>query len=273
MFKAFITVLLATSFHNFHFEEAGFEKGKKNFKIRSLTKIDFDESSGMEADSDGFWTHNDSGGTPLLAKFSTKGDFIDSLYYPEINNVDWEDITRDNKGNWYVGEIGNNLNKRKDLKIYKIGNNSIQTIHFRWEDQQEYPPPANNLNFDCEAFFWHDNKLYLFSKNRGTGPVRAYVLSDEPGEQIAKVIDEIELPRMVTSADVNESGSEFSLLCYGVIYTFDFSNKLKPFEHPKRAHRFSRGGQSEGIAYTSESELLISNEGGKIFRLSKKRED
>lgn len=271
MFKAFLAVLFATSFHNFHFEEAGFEKGKRDFKIRALTKIDFAESSGMEADEDGFWTHGDSGGKPVLVKYSADGDLIDSLHFPQITNIDWEDIARDDEGNWYVGEIGNNLNKRKDLKIYKIGEEGIETIHFNWEDQFEFPPSEQDLNFDCEAFFWHDNNLYLFSKNRGEGPVRVYILPDEPGDHIAKVIDEIELPRMVTSADVNEAGTEFSLLGYGVIYTFDFSNKLKPFEQPKRAHRFSRGGQSEGLAYTSESELIISNEGGKIFRLLKRR--
>jgi hypothetical protein len=41
-------------------------------------------------------------------------------------NIDWEDITKDKDGNLYVGDFGND-NERKDLCIYKIDKKSLTT--------------------------------------------------------------------------------------------------------------------------------------------------
>lgn len=272
MLKAFLSVYIATSLVNFHIKEMGFENGRSDYSFRRTGKIDFAESSGMESeDKTKFWTHNDSGGDTALRLFSLTGKLLETSTYQGISNIDWEDITRDDSGNFYIGEFGNNGNRRRDLKIYKINDQRIETIHFTWEDQKDFPPKADEMNFDCEAFYWQGGQLYLFSKNRGTGATKAYVLNDSSGTQVARHIDSFNFPGMITSADINDSETEIVLLSYGIYYTFTLKNPEKPFEYPFRARKIRRGAQSEGITYIGDDVLLISNEQGRIFRLKQKR--
>ncbi len=262
-----LALSLTAMFQNVCFDprHEGFEKGHREVKIRKLARMDFLESSGLEMGStEKFWTHNDSGGDARLFQFDFDGELNDSISFG-LNNRDWEDIARDDRGNWYLGEFGNNANNRQDLKIYIVGE-SIDSLMFKYPDQEAFPPPEDKRNFDCEAMFWHGDYLYLFSKNRGDEMVKCYRLEAIPGKQTAELIDTIKIKRMVTGADINLQGTEFSLLTYGMIYQFSF-NALKPFAEPTRAIRFTRSGQSEGIAYLDNRSLLVSNEAGKIFRV------
>ena len=36
----------------------------------------------------------------------------------KLKNVDWEDLTQDDKGYIYIADTGNNNNKRRELDIY-----------------------------------------------------------------------------------------------------------------------------------------------------------
>jgi hypothetical protein len=93
------------------------QKNKKGIKLPSI----IDESSGLAFYNDTLLiTHNDSGDKPLLYFFTLRGKLVHTLFIENALNEDWEDITSDNQGNIYIGDIGNNNNKRKDLKIYKI---------------------------------------------------------------------------------------------------------------------------------------------------------
>ena len=46
----------------------------------------------------------------LIAEFPVEG----------ATNEDWEDITIDDAGNLYIGDIGNNKNERDDLRVYRV---------------------------------------------------------------------------------------------------------------------------------------------------------
>jgi hypothetical protein len=46
-------------------------------------------------------------------------------HYQNAENIDWEEITKDKEGNLYIGDFGNNENKREDLCIYKIAKDSL----------------------------------------------------------------------------------------------------------------------------------------------------
>ena len=263
---------MSALFQNIGFDprHEGFSKGKKEYRIEKIAKIDFLESSGLELEgATDFWTHNDSGGDPKLVKFNMSGEMTDSLVFA-LYNRDWEDIARDNEGTWYIGEFGNNSNKRKNLKIYIVREQQVDSILFNYPDQEKFPPPDDQKNFDCEAMFWSDGSLYLFSKNRGEKIVKAYRLTDKAGKQTAELIDKVRMNRMITGADINDENTQFSLLSYGMIYTFEWLNPQKPFSKPLLATKFTRSGQAEGIAYLGENELLVSNESGKIFRIRRK---
>lgn len=252
----------------------GFEKSGNTYKIIKAGKLPkaITESSGLEiADtSNAFWTHNDSGAQPLLYKISASGQLLDELYVKGARNKDWEDLTKDERGNIYIGDFGNNANRRKDLKIYKVNSNRIDSISFSLSDQVKFPPEKSQRNFDLEAFFWYKDSLYLFSKNRGNKIVKFYRLPDRPGTYSAELIGSVKLQAMITAADVSPDGKEFALLGYGKIYLFRNTNSDSFAFQSHLCKRFARSGQAEGIVYIDNDQLLITNEGGKIFKMFKK---
>ncbi|MFN5417228.1 MAG: hypothetical protein ACK5B9_09240, partial [Flavobacteriia bacterium] len=102
---------------------------------------------------------NDGGNKPILFVLNFKGEIIHEVNIKDAKNKDWEDLTIDDQGNIYIADIGNNLNQRKDLCIYKVNSDSIlfknelscEEIIFQYEDQTSFPPNKDQFNFDSEA--------------------------------------------------------------------------------------------------------------------------
>lgn len=241
------------------------------YKIKKIGKIlnKHHEPSGLELAGDGtyLWTHDDSGGKNILYKTDFKGNTIDKVIIPNTSNIDWEDLAKDDKGNIYIGDFGNNSNKRKNLRIYKVIEKDIEmengrwkmengkipaaamddlqiskskdlpiskcivdTINFYYSDQKAFPPGKKFRNYDCEAFFWQHGNLFLFSKNRGSKYVKMYMLPDKPGNYIAQLKDSIRINTMITAADISPDGKWVALLGYGKIYLFEvYTDFPKPY--------------------------------------------
>ena len=251
----------------------GFENGNREWKITKLTYLSggFKESSGLETTTEkNFLTHKDSGFGPVLYQMDFSGYISDSISFYSLENKDWEDITQDNAGNYYIGDFGNNLNKRRDLCIYKIGKLRKEKITFEYADQHSFPPKKRKRNFDCEAFFWHDGDLFLFTKNRGNNWVKAYKIPAQEGHHKVSPIDSMKLPQMITAADVDRENNRFALLGYGVVYYFKLPGDDQVFSQPESAVRFIKGGQSEGFAFMPGGDAMITNERGKFFIVQRK---
>ncbi|MFZ1788555.1 MAG: hypothetical protein WAT92_09595, partial [Saprospiraceae bacterium] len=76
------------------------------------------QSSGLALDPDGihFWTHNDQGNaTTKIYKFlpangNTTVAIVDSVQVVGHQNLDWEDMAKDQNGNLYLCQTGKNCN-------------------------------------------------------------------------------------------------------------------------------------------------------------------
>ncbi len=194
---------------------------------------------------------------------------------PNTVNYDWEDLAKDGNGNIYIGDFGNNENRRKNLRIFRVNEknlNVVDTIQFTYADQKAFPPPKPDRNFDCEAFFYHNNNLYLFSKNRGESEtVKVYKVPAEPGKYIVKVVDSLQINNKITAADISPDGKTIALLGYGNIYVFDVKNNDHFFESDKYCIPFEKTGQAEALVFINNTDFVFSNEGGKIFEAVKKK--
>lgn len=180
---------------------------KIKVKTQSLLPKQVYESSGIVAGAqNSIWTHNDSGGKPILYKINSQGEIVKHLYIKGVENIDWEDIANDYKGFVYIADIGNNLNQRQNLQILKIPHpDSLKTdtitpeiISFSYENQKSFPPLESELNFDAEALIAYDDSLFIFTKNR-TNPYSKYTyiyaIANKEGSHIAILRDSIYLPR------------------------------------------------------------------------------
>lgn len=179
------------------------------------------EASGLYIESgEQLWWLNDSGNAAEL--YVTDGAGILKDVVPlKTENKDWEDLTADDEGNLYIGEFGNNRNKRKKLKIliYNPEKKTLDSIRFKYPDQTAFPPQNRAFwNFNMEGFFWFQDELHLFSKNEvgaGNFYTKHYILSDEAGKQTAQLVDSIYLKnRVVTAAAISPDSSTVALLAY-----------------------------------------------------------
>jgi hypothetical protein len=242
-------------------------------RIQNLS-IQFSEVSGIEQiERDLYVLINDSGDGPYLYIVDSKGNIKKKVFVKGAKNVDWEDITFDGRNTLYVGDIGNNLNKRKDLAIYKIEIRSEikphllfqDTIHavkfsYQYPDQEQFPPEKDNLNFDSEALTYADGKLYILSKNRTVlynRICKVYECEFENDKLNIRLIQQVKL-KGITWLTGSVTGCDYSngmlyVLTYKRIYIFEqhkegfkkVKTKLVPFQ------------QWEGICVDSNNTLRI----------------
>lgn len=177
------------------------------------------EVSGLYyAGPDSLWWHNDGGNAPALYLTNNQGLVQKRVVLTPLRNVDWEDITADDHGLLYIGDFGNNGSSRRDLRIYAYdpSEESLDSISFRYPDQTAFPPSQGS--FDVEGFFWHNDSLHLFSKNRlpkSSFVTKHYVLAARPGEQTAELRDSLVLrKRVVTGAAFDRATGTVALVAY-----------------------------------------------------------
>ncbi len=245
-----------------------FEKEKYSIVKEGKLPICINENSGLvKAWQDGYyWTHNDGGGNPELYMLNAKGQLFDTLEVKNAINVDWEDLAKDSKGSLYIGDFGNNSNKRENLSIYKRSSMTVEKINFKYLDQTFEKDEARV--FDCEAFFWFNNSLYLFTKSweKGKKLTKIYKIPDVVGDYSVPPIDQTILKTPVTGADVSPDGSKFALITYGKIFIYGIENQEINFKKPIKCIKIGKN-QTEAIVFESNNKIVFTNEQRKIYSI------
>ena len=259
------------------------EEGKADFSPLFLPKVkaelpdEVKETSGLFFHNGRLWTHNDSGGKPILyALDTTTFEVVQKLTLKNVKNKDWEDVCTD--GEYvYVGNFGNNKGNRKDLSIYKFPLSSIpeegdatikvDSICFSFGDQTNFEKRKHEHDFDCESMFATENYLYLFSKGWVTGTTRLYRLSKAPGKHVAEVVNGFDSQGLITGADYDQKSGILVIVGYVksiwkpfmyLIFDFDEAGEKlsnRRFEMPQWA-----GAQTEGICFFDEGRCYVSSE-------------
>lgn len=263
-------------------------------QLQLITKLpeQLSENSGIVKNDDAsIWLIEDSGNKDHLYKIDYNGKIVEEVKVKNAKNIDWEDLAKDQKGNLYIGDFGNNNNDRKNLDIYKVtilernSNSEVKAEHisFNYPEQKKFPPKKNKLVYDAEAFFYHQQYLYLFTRNRSkpfTGETYLYRIPAEKGNYDAVLVGKLKLCNnsktcQITAADISLDGKKIALLSHGKLWILtDFTNEnftdgtLKEIDLGIRT-------QLEAVCFTNENTLLLSdeirdNEGGNLYRYSLK---
>ena len=246
------------------------------------------EASGIEKlnNSDLIWMINDSGNKSILYGLDTLGTIKKQLKIKSKNH-DWEELTKDKLGNLYIGDFGNNANKRKNLVILKVMNDSLKSsdaigveqISFYYPEQKKFPPKANKMHFDSESFFHYNDSLFLFTKSRtkaDLGKTNLYKIPAEKGHHKAIFVSSFttcsEYGCWITSADINEAENKIALLTEHSVFIFENFNSSDFFSGSVRQYPFNHHSQKESVIFKNDTLLYITDErlgpkGGNLYTL------
>lgn len=244
----------------------------KKYKMAVLSDS-LQESSGLTNLDGKLFSFNDSGNTSEIFEIKAGSPYIEKTFQTGLKNIDWEAITNDGE-NFYIGEFGNNLGTRKDLKVYRIPFrndslivDSIKTIPFFYPEQTDFTPKNINNNFDAEAMIFLDGNIHLFTKEWITNTVSHYVIDKNRKEnQPAQKLESFDTGFVVTDASVFENklyvvGYTKKASVYMMIFEKDETGNLF-FNKPLKKYSLGRAynvGQIEGITAT-EKGIYISGE-------------
>lgn len=229
------------------------------------------ESSGLcPADQPGtYFSFGDEGNDATLYRISDTGQLRGALSLGTTNS-DWESLSRDDQGNYFVGDCGNNENDRRDLVIHRFRPEQprqVADIKFKYPDQTEFPPEQKKArNFDCEASLWHGGKVWLFSRDRGNDATsKVYSVSDQPGTYTAQLVAKLAIPGQVTDAALRPDGHRLVLLGRGELFVLDGNSWEDILKAAPRHVSLTGAGQTEGAVFKDANTLLISTEQGSFY--------
>ena len=224
-----------------------------------------------------FLALNDSGNKPIIYAFQPSGKILKKVKLCNAPNIDWEDLSFDaNSQTVFVGDFGNNANRRTQLSIYFFALNDFFTldslqpkrITFTYALQKSFPPESHEMDFDMEAMAFKNDSLFLFSKcsfKHCSGLSHVYVLPIKEGHEQLVPKTTLHFPHKdylhngITSATF--VGDTLYLLTYKEIKRYLYqAGKFLPI-----GNLVSSGiGQKEAIC-VGEQYYFISEEKNKLF--------
>ena len=250
-------------------------------KFKAELPSEVNETSGLFFHNGRLWTHNDSGGKPMLYGIDTVNfEIVQRITIANASNKDWEDVCTDGEM-VFVGDMGNNKGNRKDLTIYTFPLSAIpaegdatinaDAILFSFGDQTDFNKRKVH-DFDCEAMFATKDGLYLLSKGWETGTTRLYRLPKTPGKHVAEVVNGFDSQGLVTGADYDLSTNTLVVIGYVksfwkpfVYLMFNFDEDGTQLPHRRFEMPSLLGCQTEGICFFGNGKCYVSAETSKAF--------
>lgn len=224
---------------------------------------------------DVLWSHNDSGGEPILWGIDREGQVVAQVTLSGVRNRDWEDISygpcADGLSCLYMGEIGDNAETNSFIHLYRFPEpmlsdrvTEVETFTLRYPDRPR----------DAEALFVTDDaRGWIISKGRSE-PVSLYRTPPltAPGDTLTlewvQDLTETAPDRdgRVTGASLSPGGGLVAVRTYLHLYFYRLSHEglsplfggegvnLLPFREP----------QGEAVDLTPGGEVVLTSE--RLFR-------
>ncbi|MFK3863264.1 hypothetical protein [Pseudoalteromonas rhizosphaerae] len=239
-------------------------------KLKEISGIEFDKFKRL-------WAINDSGDDPKLYRLNEDGSIAKEVLVTNAKNIDWEDMTQNDFGHFFLGDFGNNKQERKWLTIYKIENpidiktdtTEAEIIKFTYPELDGSPITPDKRNFDLEAFVAFGRHLYLFTKNRTEpfdGITNVYKVGDHAANFDAQLIDSfktcttMEKLCWITSAALSPDRTKLVLLDSTSIWLFENFTGDKFFSGDVSRIDLGIVTQKEAITFYDENTIVFTDE-------------
>lgn len=251
--------------------------------IATVRIAGLEESSGLAASQRHpgvFWTMNDDSG-PILYAFDRKGVSKARVRVTNAENRDWEGLSPGpgpiaGRSYLYIGDIGDNLHRRKSIVIYRIQEPNLQdrtavATSFRFS----YPDGAH----DAEALLVHPKSGNLYIVTKANEKTTVYGAKAPLASGRLRKIAELELPPgsfltrfvgRITGGDISPDGRRVILCDYdGGLEAVapakgDFDDVWKG---PWKEVDLGRRQQGEGVSYRHDGKTILATSEGAEFPL------
>jgi hypothetical protein len=223
-----------------------------------------------------FWVHNDSGNAPLLFAIRADGRIV-GQFRIAAPNIDWEDITIDDQGHLYLGDIGNNKGVLPLRTIYRIDEpdpraDSIAPL--KPSAVTFYALPRSN-RFDAESLVHDEGAAVLVAKYLDGRTAELFSVPLEPPSPLARPAQ----PRLVgklpgftepaTGAALSTDRSRLAVCSPTVTRVYRRDGSRSPPWTLEAEVRYP-AVPVEGIAWDGLGLVLVA-EGGGFYRLPEKQ--
>ena len=190
------------------------------------THSDIRESSGIVASKqfEGvYWTLNDSGNPAVLYATKRNGELIQEIKVRGTRNFDWEALGIDNKGQLWIGDIGNNSRMRFDLNVVVVKEPNPHT-QTEAEVIAKYPYRYPDENVDAEGLFIADGIPYIVSKEQSGAVLYRFPALKAGKKQVLERVGEFTEARLVTGAGISADGKRLAVCTYNSLWVYHRTN-------------------------------------------------
>ena len=253
--------------------------GPKYLTLERVGRLDHPpirEASGMvksRKHKDVFWVHNDSGNPPKLFAVRRDGTLIRE-YGVAAPNVDWEDISTDDSGHLYIGEIGNNDARLPLRPVYMLDEPdpvAAEPRSLRVLTASYYQFSKGN-RFDAEGLMIDGGRALLVSKTFDGKDAEVYAIPMAPPAPLFKpatpeLIGKLTgFDRPVTGANLSSDGKHLAVCATNMVGVYERS--LNGTWLQRFLSRFRPDdGQIEAIAWDGD-DLMMAGENREIYRVA-----
>lgn len=250
------------------------------------------ESSGLVASRRNpglLWTHNDSGGGPLLYCFDLHGRACGVWRVDGAGARDWEDLAagpgpRAGHPNLFVGDIGDNDGSRPHVVVYRLPEPAVSGDQAPSSGRQPLATAsaqALRLRYpdgphDAETVLVHPGTgdLYLVTKEPSgvAGVYRAPAALDPATTGVLTLVAQLRLPAppgspppAVTGGDIAPDGRRVALSTYVDAYELTLPPEAgfdSIWQQPPVAVSLALRQQGEAIAYRGDGQALLTTSEG-----------
>lgn len=221
-----------------------------------------------------FWVHNDSGNAPALYAVKRDGTLLRE-YAVAMPNLDWEDITIDDAGHIYIGDIGNNFTIFPVRAIYRLDEPDpakpakgplavTAATYYRFLKKED--------RFDAEALFLLDGRAVVIDKRFDQREASLYAVPIDPPAPLTRPARPERIGTLsgftepVTGADLSADGRRLAVCSIRVARVYE-----------RRHGGWSLLGETRYPDSTVEaicwdgSDLVLASEDREIFRIPEAR--
>jgi hypothetical protein len=217
-----------------------------------------------------YWTHNDSGNKAEIFAITGKGKLI-ARFPVNAKNRDWEDITTDDSGHLYIGDIGNNGGRRKQIEIYRLDEPDPALY------QKDQISPSLKINktwrllfpaeaFDCESLFIWKNHGYVVSKSYAatSAKIHRFPLDEKKDSFVLEQVAQIPIRSPVTSAAISDDGNRLAVLTYTGLSVFQIDGDVVKAQRVAPVYTRLIHAGIEGCCFAPGG-VLVSSESRELF--------